>query len=426
MKWKGSVFPRGSKLYLKIKDARGDWKQVATSFRVGEEAKANRLLSMTRDQVAAGASVVDSTGVVTVESYSRTWLKNRERERLDWKTDRSRLDNHINPALGRMALEEVRPRDLFEMVRKLREGDAAPRSIRNIYGVVAALFRDAALDGLIEPRENPCILNVRQLGAVVDKDSSWRETAIYTRAEVLQLVDDERVPLDRRVLYAILFFGGVRHGEAAGLRWDKYDETTESLGRLSVVTSYARGRTKANRARAVPVHPVLAGILKEWKEQGWEATMGRAPTGEDLVSPTPGTGNMRTKGNTYRRLQFDLKQLGLRQRRVHDLRRTFISLARSDGARKDLLKWATHAPPRDVMELYTSFEWQALCDEVRKLKFDLRRAVVLPLTAALAQRNLGATLVQCSSSAENDNIFRVSRLGIEPRTLGLKGRCSTS
>ncbi len=78
------------------------------------------------------------------------------------------------------------------------------------------------------------------------------------------------------------------------------------------------------------------------------------------------------------------------------------------------------------MELYTTVEWKVVWDEVAKLNFDLRRAVVLPLTAALAKKKLGAALVQGPPSALNLGGIEVSRLGIEPRTLGLKGRCSTS
>ena len=50
----------------------------------------------------------------------------------------------------------------------------------------------------------------------------------------------------------------------------------------------------------------------------------------------------------------DLARLGYRPRRVHDLRRTFISLALADGARKDVLRWITHGPEGDIVDLYTT------------------------------------------------------------------------
>jgi len=100
--------------------------------------------------------------------------------------------------------------------------------------------------------------------------------------------------------------------------------------------------------------------------------MGRAPEPDDLVLPTPpppkGKGRhspaweMRDKNYTRKCFLRDLRTLGIEHRRVHDLRRTFISLAREDGADKDILRRGTHQPPKDVMELYTTVEWRKLCE----------------------------------------------------------------
>jgi integrase len=59
-----------------------------------------------------------------------------------------------------------------------------------------------------------------------------------------------------------------------------------------------------------------------------------------------------------RRFHEDLARLGLRKRRVHDLRRTFISLALADGARNDVLRWVTHGPDGDIVDLYTTLPWR--------------------------------------------------------------------
>ncbi|WP_158502082.1 hypothetical protein [Vitiosangium sp. GDMCC 1.1324] len=47
-----------------------------------------------------------------------------------------------------------------------------------------------------------------------------------------------------------------------------------------------------------------------------------------------------------------------------------ISLARTDGARKDILELCTHTPRKsgNTIDLYTTFRWEALCAEVAKLK----------------------------------------------------------
>jgi integrase len=59
---------------------------------------------------------------------------------------------------------------------------------------------------------------------------AWRATAIYTKVEVERLISDRLIPEDRRVLYARQGVTGLRHGEAASLRWRQYDATQEPLG----------------------------------------------------------------------------------------------------------------------------------------------------------------------------------------------------
>ncbi len=145
------------------------------------------------------------------------------------------------------------------------------------------------------------------------------------------------------------------------------------LGQLTIATSYDKGRTKTNVTRYVPVHPVLAAMLAEWRLTGWEEMMERQPTPDDLVVPMPGTarserGRMRTPQTSLKLFHADLDVLGPRLRRLQDLRRTMISLARRDGAIKDILRRATHKPPKEVMEGYTSFEWDVLCREILKLR----------------------------------------------------------
>jgi hypothetical protein len=211
----------------------------------------------------------------------------------------------------------------------------------------------------------------------VDKDPAWRATAIYTREEVERLILDSRIPEDRRLLYALKGLAGLRHGEAAGLRWSQYglrwsqyDEKAEPLGALNLA------KTKTGVPRSVPVHPTLARILAEWKLAGWERTYGRMPTPDDLVAPTR---NMteRTAQETPKQLHEDLDTLELRRRRGHDLRRTFITLAQVDGARRNLLEAVTHGPRGDIVSVYTTFPWPSLCEEVGKLKIGLREGILL-------------------------------------------------
>src|SRR5712664_4466723 len=140
----------------------------------------------------------------------------------------------------------------------------------------------------------------------------------------------------------------MRIGEAAALRWRAYDPSLNPLGRLLIASSYNRKKkletaVKTERPREVPVHPTLAKAIAAWKLGGWERLMGRAPTPDDLLIPSSERKHL-LDPQVLVRFHEDLQTLGFRARRTHDARRTFVSLALADGARKDILKWVSHGP----------------------------------------------------------------------------------
>ncbi len=198
-------------------------------------------------------------------------------------------------------------------------------------------------------------------------------------------MSDERIPADRRVLYTLLGLGMLRHGEAAGLRWGNYHQPNDTdlkpLGRLVISTSYDTGKTKTRVERWMPVHPLLAAVLAEWRLDGWPHEFGRTPEPGDLIVPhTKPTnrgprvkfGGMRSDHDSYKRLRIDCEAMGLRKRRIHDLRRTGITLAREDGADKDVLCLCTHGGPEDIMDVYTSMGWAKLCAQVSPIALKRR------------------------------------------------------
>jgi len=338
---------------------------------VGQEEKACALLRRVRDKVTAGEALGDAElGPMTVRRYAATWIKRRRLTVSSWRSDDAHLRVHIVPKLGGMRLDEVRPRHLADLLEQMRQDGAAPRSVRNVYSTIRSLFRDAAFADLVQA--TPCILTRQHIGRIRDRDPEWRLAAVFARAEVETLISDERVPPVRRFVWALLALTGMRHGEMAGLRWRHLDLEARPLGRIVVATSYDTGRTKTGAERRVPVHPTLAAVLAEWR-LAWPGIYGRQPGPDDLVAPSE-RGRMRHKSNTLRFLALDLAALGLRPRRVHDFRRTFISLAREDGAERDVLKLVTHAPPSDVFDLYTSVPWERRCAEVTKLRIERRKS----------------------------------------------------
>jgi len=363
------IYARGRRLYCKVKSASNQWKPQPTPFDVGDETKAlewaRRLQAeIDRNRPTAG----------TVADYCAEWMEARRRRGLSsFGDDLGRINNHVLPHFGTMRIAEVRPMHFRDFVRKLQEGELAPRTVHNIVGITRTMFEDAVIDERIPT--NPCKAKAGEMPEKVDADPTWRSNATYTTAEVRMLLSDTRVPPGRRVINALKSLAALRHGEAAGLRIRSYNRETPILRRLTISTSYNQGRTKTNVTRLVPVHPTLATIIDVWLADHWERVYGRPWTDDDLLVPTldfkPLTANY--AGVAFRE---DLARLELRTtagvrrgRGGHDLRAWSITALQEAGANREIVMSWTHTKKVDVVSGYTRFSWEALCREMLKLDF---------------------------------------------------------
>jgi integrase len=362
-----SLYRKRGTWWARYQDEQGKWKGCPTGIAEAERSQADRWLAAFVRELGRGR---DDDGVITVRRFLERWIK--ERRGLGLVTagnDEQRLLDHAAP-LHDIPIADVRPRHIRELIIGLRtSGKFAPRTIRHVYGTLATMFRSAVAQEVIAA--TPCVLERGVLPKKVDKDPEWRATAIFSRGEIESIISDERILADRRVVYALKALAALRHAEAATLRWSQYDPRAEPLG------SIALGKTKTSVPRLIPVHPTLARILAEWRLSGWESTFGRRPRPDDLIVPTR-LGTVRQSPDTQHTFLEDLERIGLRGRRGHDLRRSFITLARVDGA-GPALEVVTHGPRGSIVDLYTTWPWPTLCAAVRCLRVELLGGAVFTL-----------------------------------------------
>ncbi len=372
-KRKGSVF-----WCAKIQDVDGKWHAVSTGYE--DEAQA---AAWVREQVRDVEKIRKhkrnrEAGALTLTSYAEGWIKRLKTATV--KDDKTRLELHILPRIGHMPIADVRPRHCRDVIMFHRDaGVLSPKTIRELASLMTTLFKSALIDEVVTMQ--PSIYERGVLPKKADKDPTWRAEAIYTRGEVMQLLTDDRIPRDRRVFYALKFFTG-RHSEVARLTWSQWERTCEPLTSLNVAY------TKSKVPRRVPVHPVLAKILAEWKLEGWEDMYGEKPKPQHLIIPTR---NLTRRGaaESQRQLLHDLEKIGLRvragqtrNRRGHDLRRTLITLSRADGAIDSLLRLVTHgASGNDMLDIYSTPVWADVCREISKLKIELPTGSLVQLGA---------------------------------------------
>lgn len=238
------VYARGSRLWIRYKDEKGEWVNERTGYAVGEEEKASRYFARL-DSLAREAEKTQKTrdtgprASLTLADFIERWLEERkELELASWSDDANRLRKHVVPLIGKLELKAVRPAHIKEVVLHHRkENKLAPRTIRHVFATMSIMFNDAIAEELIQV--SPCVVRKGVLPKKVDKDPDWRATAIYDRSEIEKLISDPKVLEDRRVLYGLKALAGLRHGEAARLRWRHFNEQLEP----------SRGSTSASRSR---------------------------------------------------------------------------------------------------------------------------------------------------------------------------------
>jgi integrase len=412
--WKGGLVRRSGQdaIYLRYKDP--DWIQRASPYlwsKPGDEELARKTLNRICRALKERKPFQDAGGAVTVRSFAKKWLESRPGT--SSADDGQRLRDHVFPSIGDLPIADVRPKHLLRLIQELKrrrstrpgmdkdgkparvqtDEPLAPRTIRNVYAALRAMFRDATIEELVE--STPCILSDSHLPSAKDKDPEWRDTAVFTLAEVATLIYDPAIPQDRRVCYALYFLGCTRFGEAAAARWRLYEPELEPLGLLRIARSYStrlkvEKDTKAERPRRVPVTSQLAAILADWKLRGWPAMFGRKPEPDDLIVPSRGQGERlpsnRSSSHMLKKFHQDCARVGIRQRRQHDSRRTWLTTVLAAGANETHAKWIAHGPPPTVLGAYMSMPWATLCAVVVGLKLpDAERRIVRLATAAEAR-----------------------------------------
>jgi integrase len=212
------------------------WNGRQVQERAGTDRRqALKLERQRKREVRDGTYRADKkSGSTTLANYIDGWLEARKARGVRTVADdETRLRMHVLHRLGSKRLDNITRKDVLDLVEGLRSGGrVAPKTVRNIFGTLRTLFRDALIEELVAV--DPCVLPRGALPSPreLSSSSARRKPGVFSREEVRLLLSDPRVPADRRMLYALLFLTGMRHGEAVGRRWRDFDGAALPLGAL--------------------------------------------------------------------------------------------------------------------------------------------------------------------------------------------------
>lgn len=369
---------------VKRKDSNGivfyavnDWNGRQKSERVGRNLRdAERRDEAMKKEIAAGKyqpqkerKSLEVGDIVTMFNGKRPSKAKSTKE-----TELALAKNHLEPRawLWKMPARDLRPTHCDTLIDELRaitkpdgSRQLSDRSIMDVLGVLRRSFASAIRAELCD--RQPVVIEAGTWSHV----SKVREP--YTAAEVVVLTRNVKIPWPTRVLAALWLLAGLRQGEGCGLKWKCLDLESRPLAGLDIAEQWRGEPLKTKRARAVPVHPALLAILKDWAETGFEAHTGRKPTPDDYIVPELdgfGVWNCYGSHTSYWAFVKACEAVGVRYRTVHSCRHTFVTLCRRGGARADVLERVSHNASGKVIDRYTHFDWKPLCEAVLCMRLE--------------------------------------------------------
>ncbi len=193
-----------------------------------------------------------------------------------------------------------------------------------------------------------------------------KPVAFLTESEAQQFLDAlQEEPLKWRAYFTLLLMTGMRRGEAVALQWSDIDDgkdtgaPTITISKNAVMDkSQPTGRlikqTKTGEIRAVPISEATLQMLRELKQET-ERNM--------EITLKPSAFVFCDEANPYlcmyptsptRRLEVIVKRHGLKKCSVHELRRTFATLAlQAKVDPKTVAAITGHADTATLFKYYT-------------------------------------------------------------------------
>ena len=277
---KGHVEYRGGRWQVQCWDAHGAraWHDLPSTIGAGQRELAEQVGTSFARKLRAGEFVPGERDVTVAEFFTR-WNEERAKEfPKQAKSDRQAFDLWIAPELGALPIRAVTREHVFDLVHALNtiaaKGDAfGEKRARNIFSVVAAMFRDA---------HESVDRSLRVLDVNPTKDVPWPKRSktkalkqmLFPR-EFTALVSCPGVPIVRARLYAVTLYTTTRAAEVRVFKCSHFDVVHGSVQIImsdDPTTRKATGgaatkSTKSGKSRLASLEPTLAPLVRAMTDE---------------------------------------------------------------------------------------------------------------------------------------------------------------
>jgi len=327
--------------------------------------KADSILRDAREGKDQQASKLERRGDLTVSELIDVYLvegaaAKPSKRASSWAQDRSSLNRHVKPLIGRKVARDLRPSDVNRMAKDIAEGATAANVKTRAHGraivrggsgaakrtaaSVSAMFAWARKHGGLMLSLNPAAGAGDSIARRPAKErflSSEESGRLFETLDAMQA--DKSLNASHADAFRLLMLTGARRMEIAGLRWSEVD-----LQRNRLTPDRTKAGEKTGERRIT-----LGRSAREIVES-------RRGSNNVYVFPAHrGDGHIVGLQKSWAKVRARAKLDGLR---IHDLRHSYASFAIADGASLFMVAKALgHADTR-VTERYSHINTDALDD----------------------------------------------------------------
>lgn len=309
----------------------GRRRQTKKAFRTKAEAQAALAAMLASHQDGTFVEPTRQTVGQWIDEWMNTLvIQGRKRSTLEGY--QRQLNAYVRPAIGDMALQDLKALDLDRLYGKLlREGGAKGRplsltSVHHVHAILNKLLGDAERKGLV-PRNVARLTNAPSLATARSKAP---EMTVWTTTELslfLTTISGNR----NEAMFRLLALTGMRRGEVVALRWADVDLAGRRVAIRQALTvfkgeEYVDSPKSRRSRRTIDIDAATVALLETHRARqaaalarvGVKVPMGDRVFTNDIGEPL----RPDSIGQAFGRL---VTTSGLRSIRLHDLRHTHAS-----------------------------------------------------------------------------------------------------
>ena len=354
---KKKIRSRGTGSIYQVKG--GKWRVAVT---VGVDSKTGRLKRKykTADTEAeavqllnkllplAGNTLLQAPERVTVKTWLVKYAELRKHEvRPRTFENYQHYMDKIMPELGGVLLHKLTPLHIRSLYADLTREGLSPSVRQHTHHFFKSALKDAVRLNLIE--RSPFDAVDRPKGGKVITPKVWEVGEVTA---FLKVAEEDRL----HGVYFLMLALGLRIGETLGLKWSDFDGERLQIKRtMSVVNNKASfGPPKTERGkRLIYLSPDVVEALHHRREaQAIERDLSRTWQHTDLIFCST-VGTPLNPNNVRRTFRAIAKKADVPRIRLHDLRHTYITLARDAGLDAEVIANRVGQDVKVTMQVYS-------------------------------------------------------------------------